>query len=63
MNNTPTLPAFMSVQDVAAHFGCGVSTVWRWAKTGVISKPVKIGGTTRWRTADIQAAFATSQAV
>jgi len=23
-------------------------TIWRWARTGVIPKPFKIGGSTRW---------------
>lgn len=60
MTNTPTLPAFMSVHDVAAHFGCGVSTVWRWTKNDVLPKPIKIGGATRWRSTDVLAAFSTA---
>ena len=46
-------PVYLSVRDVAAHFGCGVSTVWRLVKQGTFPTPVKIGGMTRWRRADI----------
>ncbi|KDB05007.1 AlpA family transcriptional regulator [Defluviimonas sp. 20V17] len=52
----------MSATDVAEHFGCGISTVWRWAKIGVLPKPVKIGGSTRWRRADIEAVINGSEA-
>ncbi len=48
-------PAYMSVKDVAAHFGCAVSTVWRWERSGVIPRSFKLGGMTRWRRADIEA--------
>ena len=54
-------PVYLSVRDVAAHFGCGVSTVWRLVKQGTFPTPVKIGGMTRWRRADIDA-FATQLA-
>jgi predicted DNA-binding transcriptional regulator AlpA len=48
---------FFSVRDVAAHFGCSVSTVWRLTKIGKLAQPIKIGGMTRWHRADIVAAF------
>ncbi|WP_375173385.1 helix-turn-helix transcriptional regulator [Pseudooceanicola sp.] len=57
MTKKPISPAFMSVQDVAAYFNCGVSTVWRWSKVGDLPKPIKIGGSTRWRRADIEAIY------
>lgn len=57
-----TKSAFMPVQEVAAHFNCGVSTVWRWSKDGVIPKPIKISGATRWRRSEIEAWQPNSQA-
>lgn len=48
-------PELMTVKDVATHFGCGVSTVWRWHQNGVLPKAIRIGGLTRWRRAEIEA--------
>jgi excisionase family DNA binding protein len=62
MTKIPTSTAFMSVREVAAHFGCGVSTVWRWDRTGVLPKSVKIGGMTRWRRSEIDALLADNAA-
>lgn len=42
-------------EDVAKMLGCGKSTVWRWAAEGVIPKPVKIGGLSRWLASEIEA--------
>ena len=50
--------AYLTVNDVAEYFGCGVSTVWRLAKNGTLPKPVHIGGMTRWRKSEIEASFA-----
>jgi predicted DNA-binding transcriptional regulator AlpA len=49
--------AYWNVRDVAEHYGLGVSTVWRRVKDGTLPAPVKIGGATRWRRAEIEAAF------
>lgn len=49
--------SFLTVKEVAAYFGCGVATVWRHTKEGNLPTPVKIGGMTRWRRSDIEAAF------
>lgn len=57
MTKIPSPPMFMSVKDVALHFDCAVSTVWRWTKNGVLPKPLKIGGMTRWRADDVLSAF------
>ncbi|GHE05563.1 hypothetical protein GCM10008024_36910 [Allgaiera indica] len=62
MTKQPLPSGLMSATDVAEHFGCGISTVWRWAKIGVLPKPVKIGGSTRWRRADIEAVINGSEA-
>ena len=55
MSKLPLPPIYMSAKDVAQHFGCGVSTVWRWKDLKVIPQPVKIGGLTRWRREQIEA--------
>jgi excisionase family DNA binding protein len=52
----------MSVQELAQHFGCGVTTIWRWNAKGHIPKAIKIGGLTRWRRADIEALTASEAA-
>lgn len=48
---------FLTVKDVAAHLTIGVSTVWRQVAKGSLPEPVRIGGATRWRRSDIEAAF------
>lgn len=39
----------LSDRESAAVLGCGRSTIWRWASEGVIPKPIKIGGLSRWK--------------
>lgn len=48
---------FLTVKDVAAHLTIGVATVWRQVKAGNLPAPVRIGGATRWRRAEIEATF------
>lgn len=55
MTKRPTPPGLMTAPEVAEHFGCNVSTVWRWAKQGILPKPIKIAGITRWRRPEIEA--------
>ena len=57
MTTSETSSRYMRDLDVAAHFQCGRSTVWRWVKQGLLPEPVRIGGATRWLRADIEAAF------
>lgn len=48
-------PQFVSVHEVAAMFGVSRATIWRWASSGNLPKPIKLGpNTTRWRTADLE---------
>lgn len=45
------------VKEVAALLGCSVSTVWAWAKKGIIPAPQRIGPRfTYWLRVDIEAA-------
>ncbi|WP_299636349.1 helix-turn-helix domain-containing protein [uncultured Ruegeria sp.] len=39
----------LNVKDVAGMLNIGVSTVWRHAKSGNIPKPLRVGGSVRWR--------------
>ena len=54
--------ALITVEEVASHFRCGVSTVWRWAKEGKIPQPIRIGGLTRWKLDEFQACIAAAEA-
>lgn len=39
----------LKAAEMAAIYGVSVATIWRWAKTGIIPPPEKIGlNTTRW---------------
>lgn len=50
------------VKEVAALLGCSVSTVWAWAKKGIIPAPQRVGPRfTFWLRSDIEA-VATSTA-
>lgn len=53
---------FWDVKDLRQHYGCAHSTIYRWVEAGVLPAPIKIGGSTRWRRADIEALFATDAA-
>lgn len=55
MSKVPRPTGLMTALEVAQYFNCNVSTVWRWLKQGILPKPVRIAGTTRWRRAEIEA--------
>lgn len=52
----------LSDHEVAEMLSCARSTLWRWAAEGVVPKPIKIGGTSRWRMSDIEAVIAKAEA-
>lgn len=43
----------MTVADIAAELKLGNSSIWRKVKDGSFPKPIKIGGSTRWRRSDL----------
>lgn len=43
------------VKEAAAMLSIGESTFWREVRAQRLPAPIKIGGTTRWRVADLQA--------
>jgi predicted DNA-binding transcriptional regulator AlpA len=44
----------ISAAEMGRLLGVNKSTVWSWHSSGRIPQPVKIGGTTRWRTEEIR---------
>ncbi len=44
--------------DAAKLLSCSRSTFWRRVADGTIPRPIKLGGISRWRTADIEQAVA-----
>ncbi len=64
-HNIPSLdtlfgPAvYASAKTLALALETSETTIWRWAKSGKLPKPHKIGeGTTRWRTDEVREALA-----
>ncbi len=55
--NFDALPsdARVSVGTVAAVFDVSEPTVWRWTRKGLLPKPERRGGTTRWKVGEIKA--------
>lgn len=51
----------LSAREGAKILGVGLSTFWRLAAKGKVPQPIKIGGSTRWRRADIEALYATAE--
>lgn len=61
LDNFDTLPAasFVRPTTVAAIYGVSMATVWRWAASGRIPKPVKLGpNTTAWNVGTLRNALA-----
>lgn len=60
LNNTTTTPEphferiLVTVKEAAQMLSMGRSTFWQHVKNGALPKPVKIGGLTRWRLADLR---------
>lgn len=57
--NKPTIPTpvygsenpnkLITDIEMADLIGCARSTVWKWVSDGIIPKPLKIGGMSRWK--------------
>ena len=63
MTNTTAPKQLLRVGDVAEILDLGVSTIWRQVRKGQLPAPLQIGGSTRWRRADIEAQLQPKQAV
>lgn len=55
MSKMPVTKEWMTTDDLASHFSCSRSTIWRWVKGGVIPAPRRLGGLNRWRRSEIEA--------
>jgi excisionase family DNA binding protein len=44
----------LPVEDVARLLSVKPRTVWKWAACGRVPRPVKIGGRTLWRRAELE---------
>lgn len=61
IKNLDALPdcGFVSARTLAAWFDVSEVTIWRWAKSGRLPTPRRLGGnTTRFNVGDVRAAVA-----
>jgi predicted DNA-binding transcriptional regulator AlpA len=49
-------------KEASEILGCARSTFWRWVAEGIVSKPLKIGGMSRWKQSEILAVIAKADA-
>lgn len=49
-------------REGAAMIGASVSTFWRRVQDGVIPRPIKIGGLSRWKKSEIETVIAKAEA-
>ncbi|OOY23126.1 DNA-binding protein [Thioclava sediminum] len=49
-------------REAAQMLGASVATFWRRVQDGTISRPIKIGGLSRWRASEIQAVIEAAEA-
>jgi len=47
----------VDVRVVAALLGRSTASIWRDTAKGRLTKPIKVGGSTRWRAGDVRAAL------
>ena len=45
-------PKYLTANETAKHLGVDISTLWRWDKTGYLTK-VRVGGKVRYRLSDV----------
>lgn len=45
---------YVTIREVARHFGIGTSTVSRHVKNGVFPRPHKVGIAARWKISEIE---------
>ncbi len=53
-SKTESMSPLLTVKQVAEMLGVTTSTVWRWRDAKEIPMPIEIGGTLRWRRAEIE---------
>lgn len=45
---------YYSDKSLASRYDVSRATIWRWVREGNLPKPVKINGSTRWSSHDLQ---------
>jgi predicted DNA-binding transcriptional regulator AlpA len=50
-----TAPALISASELAEMLQVSTRTLWRLRSAGKLIKPIKLGGSTRWRLDEVQA--------
>lgn len=58
MHNAPQL---LTAREAAQILNIGVSTLWKRTREGDFPAPIRLGRSTRWRRADIEALFAPAE--
>ncbi len=54
-NHQHSAPLLLSAETVAELLGISIRTLWRLRAAGRLPRPVRLGGSVRWRPEDIQA--------
>lgn len=57
-----SIKILLTDKQVASRFGVARSSIWRWAKQGVLPEPIEVGGRTRWVEAEINAVIERAKA-
>ena len=52
----------LSDKESSEVLGCARSTFWRWVAEGIVPKPLKIGGMSRWKQSEIHGVIAQADA-
>jgi len=53
MMEAEKLDPLLTDKDTAKILGTSVPTIWRWAREGIVPKPVKLGRLSRWPRSEI----------
>lgn len=46
--------AYVSAETLAQLLDVSETTIWEWTRKGVLPRPVKIGGSTRWQWSEVE---------
>ncbi|MFO0941532.1 MAG: helix-turn-helix domain-containing protein [Pirellulales bacterium] len=50
----PQLPSLLTIQELAAVLKISQRSIWRLVSNGQLVKPIRIGGSVRWRVQDVK---------
>jgi len=52
----------LTVREGAKELGCSIPTFWRWVANGMLPRPVKLGGMSRWPRSELLAVIQRAKA-